>query len=87
MKNFEEIRNIDDSIIPELLKEVELKDISFAIRYSDEEIKNKFFSNIRKLDSDMIKEDIEFMGDIPKEKSLKKQESIIAVVNKLTGDK
>ena len=44
MKNFEEIKNIDDNIIPELLKEVELKDISFAIRYSDDEVKDKFFS-------------------------------------------
>lgn len=87
MKNFEEIRNIDDSIIPELLKEVELKDISFAIRYSDEEIKNKFFSNIRELDSDMIKEDIEFMGDIPKEKCLEAQKAVIAAINKITPEK
>jgi len=86
MKNFNEIKNIDDNIIPELLKEVELKDISFAIRYSDEEVKDKFFSNMRKLDSDMIKEDIEFMGNIPKEKSLKAQEAIVATINKLTED-
>lgn len=86
MKNFNEIKNIDDNIIPELLKEVELKDISFAIRYSDEEVKDKFFSNMRKLDSDMIKEDIEFMGDIPEEKKLKAQEAIVAAINKLTKD-
>lgn len=86
MKNFNEIKNIDDNIIPELLKEVELKDISFAIRYSDEELKDKFFSNMRKLDSDMIKEDIEFMGDIPEEKTLKAQEVIIAAINKLTSE-
>lgn len=86
MKNFNEIKNIDDNIIPELLKEVELKDISFAIRYSDEEVKDKFFNNMRKLDSDMIKEDIEFMGDIPEEKKLKAQEAIVAAINKLTKD-
>lgn len=86
MKNFNEIKNIDDNIIPELLKEVELKDISFAIRYSDDEVKDKFFSNMRKLDSDMIKEDIEFMGDIPEEKNLKAQEAIVAAINKLTKD-
>lgn len=86
MKNFNEIKNIDDNIIPELLKEVELKDISFAIRYSDEEVKDKFFSNMRKLDSDMIKEDIEFMGDISEEKNLKAQEAIVAAINKLTKD-
>ena len=86
MKNFNEIKNIDDNIIPELLKEVELKDISFAIRYSDDEVKDKFFSNMRKLDSDMVKEDIEFMGDIPKEKNLKAQEAIVAAINKLTKD-
>lgn len=86
MKNFNEIKNIDDNIIPELLKEVELKDISFAIRYSDDEVKDKFFNNMRKLDSDMVKEDIEFMGDIPKEKNLKAQEAIVAAINKLTKD-
>lgn len=59
---FDDVVLLDDRSIQRLLKEVETKDLSLALKAAGEEVKNKIFGNVSERVSVMIKEEMEFMG-------------------------
>jgi flagellar motor switch protein FliG len=59
---FDDIILLDDRSIQRLLKEVETKDLSVALKATNEEVKNKIFKNVSERVVSMIKEEMEFMG-------------------------
>lgn len=59
---FDDITLLDDRSIQRLLKEVETKDLSLALKAASDEVKDKIFNNVSERVSVMIKEEMEFMG-------------------------
>lgn len=59
---FDDIVLLDDRSIQRLLKEVETKDLSLALKATSDEVKNKIFSNVSERVATLIKEEMEFMG-------------------------
>ena len=59
---FDDLVLLDDRSIQRLLKEVETKDLSTALKAASDEVKNKIFSNVSERVSVMIQEEMEFMG-------------------------
>jgi len=59
---FDDIVLLDDRSIQRLLKEVETKDLSLALKATSEEVKKKIFSNVSERVATLIKEEMEFMG-------------------------
>ncbi|MDH3892619.1 MAG: flagellar motor switch protein FliG [candidate division Zixibacteria bacterium] len=59
---FDDIVLLDDRSVQRLLKEVETKDLSLALKAASDEVKAKIFSNVSERVSVMIKEEMEFMG-------------------------
>ncbi|MBI5266931.1 MAG: flagellar motor switch protein FliG [candidate division Zixibacteria bacterium] len=59
---FDDIVLLDDRSIQRLLKEVETKDLSVALKAANEEVKTKIFKNVSERVANMIKEEMEFMG-------------------------
>jgi flagellar motor switch protein FliG len=59
---FDDLILLDDRSIQRLLKEVETKDLSTALKAASDEVKNKIFANVSERVSIMIKEEMEFMG-------------------------
>ncbi len=59
---FDDIILLDDRSIQRLLKEVETKDLSVALKATNDEVKNKIFKNVSERVASMIKEEMEFMG-------------------------
>ncbi|HUV30179.1 MAG TPA: flagellar motor switch protein FliG [Acidobacteriota bacterium] len=59
---FDDIVLLDDRSIQRLLKEVETKELSLALKAAGEEVKHKIFSNVSERVATMIKEEMEFMG-------------------------
>lgn len=59
---FDDLILLDDRSIQRLLKEVETKDLSTALKAASEEVKNKIFANVSERVAVMIKEEMEFMG-------------------------
>jgi flagellar motor switch protein FliG len=59
---FDDLILLDDRSIQRLLKEVETKDLSTALKAASEDVKNKIFANVSERVSIMIKEEMEFMG-------------------------
>ena len=59
---FDDIVLLDDRSVQRLLKEVETKDLSLALKAASDEVKAKIFSNVSERVTVMIKEEMEFMG-------------------------
>jgi len=59
---FEDIILLDDRAIQRILREIETKDLSIALKAANEEVKRKIFSNVSERVSAMIKEEMEYMG-------------------------
>jgi flagellar motor switch protein FliG len=59
---FDDLILLDDRSVQRLLKEVETKDLSIALKAASDEVKNKIYSNVSERVSVMIKEEMEFMG-------------------------
>jgi flagellar motor switch protein FliG len=59
---FEDLVLLDDRSVQRLLKEVETKDLSIALKATSDEVRNKIYSNVSERVSVMIKEEMEFMG-------------------------
>ncbi len=59
---FDDLILLDDRSIQRLLKEVETKDLSTALKAAGDEVKGKIFANVSERVSVMIKEEMEFMG-------------------------
>ncbi|PKK84501.1 MAG: flagellar motor switch protein FliG [candidate division Zixibacteria bacterium HGW-Zixibacteria-1] len=59
---FDDLVLLDDRSIQRLLKEVETKDLSIALKAASEEVRSKIYSNVSERVAVMIKEEMEFMG-------------------------
>ena len=59
---FDDIVLLDDRSIQRLLKEVETKDLSLALKATTEEVKKKIYKNVSERVAVLIKEEMEFMG-------------------------
>jgi len=59
---FDDLILLDDRSIQRLLKEVETKDLSIALKAASEEVRSKIYSNVSERVAVMIKEEMEFMG-------------------------
>jgi len=59
---FDDLVLLDDRSVQRLLKEVETKDLSLALKAASEDVKKKLFSNVSERVAGMIKEEMEFMG-------------------------
>lgn len=59
---FDDLILLDDRSVQRLLKEVETKDLSIALKATSDEVKNKIFANVSERVAVMIREEMEFMG-------------------------
>ena len=83
---FEDISELDDRSIQELLKNVDSRELSVALKAASDAIKEKIFSNMSKRATEGIKEDIEYMGPIRLADVEMAQQRIVDVLRKLEED-
>ena len=80
---FEDILYIDDRSVQRILREVDKKDLTLALKISDEKMKQKIFVNMSERASDMIKEELQFMGPVRLRDVEAAQTRIIEVIRQL----
>ncbi|MBA4310966.1 MAG: flagellar motor switch protein FliG [Chlorobiaceae bacterium] len=80
---FDDIVMIQDKDIQKILKEVDRKDLAVSLKVTDEKLKHKIFSNMSERASDLLKEEIQYMGPIKLKEVEAAQAKIIDVVKKL----
>ncbi|VBB08099.1 flagellar motor switch protein flig [Lucifera butyrica] len=61
---FEDIVMLDDRSLQLVLREVDSKDLALALKASSTEVAEKIYKNMSKRASDMLREEIEYMGPV-----------------------
>lgn len=80
---FEDIVMIDDRSVQRVLREVETQDLALALKGASSEVSQKIFSNMSTRASDMLSEDIEFMGPVRLRDVEEAQQRIVNIIRRL----
>ncbi len=83
---FDDCRTLDDKSMREVLKEVANEDLTMALRGASDELKTKFFSNMSERASNMIREELEYMGPTRLADVESAQQGIVRTVRRLEGE-
>ncbi len=59
---FEDLIHMHDKDLQKVLQNIERKDLVLALKTADEKLKNKIFSNMSERASDLLKEELQYMG-------------------------
>ena len=80
---FEDIINIQDKDIQKILRDVDRKDLALSLKIADEKLKQKIFSNMSERASDLLKEELQYMGKVKLKEVESAQARIIDVIKSL----
>lgn len=80
---FEDILMVDDKGIQGVLKEVDNDELALALKTASDKLKAKIFSNMSQRASDLIKEDMEYMGPVRVSDVEAAQQRIVDIVRRL----
>ena len=80
---FEDILHIQDKDIQRVLREVDRKDLALALKVADEKLKEKIFANMSERGSDLLKEELQYMGMVKLKEVEAAQAKIIDLIKML----
>ncbi len=83
---FEDIVLLDNRAIQRILKEVETRDLSIALKAASEEVRQKIFTNVSDRVGTMIKEEMEYMGPMRLSDVEGTQQKIVESIRKLQDE-
>jgi len=80
---FEDIIMLDDSAIQRVIRELDTKDLSLALKGAGAEVSQRVFKNMSKKAAEMLREDMEFMGPIRLRDVEEAQQRIVGIIRRL----
>jgi flagellar motor switch protein FliG len=80
---FEDIVMLDDRSLQMVLREVDTKDLSLALKATPPEVSAKVYKNMSKRAGDMLREEIEFMGPVKIRDVEEAQQKVVNVIRVL----
>lgn len=80
---FEDISKMDDRSLQRVLREVEMKELSLALKGATDELRGKFFRNMSKRAAEMLREDMDYMGPVRVKDVEEAQQKVVNVVRAL----
>lgn len=80
---FEDIVTLSDRAIQMVLRQVDTHEMALALKTASEEVEEKIYSNMSQRASNMLKEDIEYMGPVRLREVEEAQQSIVNVIREL----
>lgn len=80
---FEDIINLDKSSVQRILRDVSNEDLALALKGASEKVASVVFSNMSKRASDLLKEDIQFMGPVRLSTVEEAQHKIVGLIRRL----
>jgi len=83
---FEDVLLLDDRSMQRVLKEVDTKDLSMALKGASDDLQTKFFKNMSARAAEMIKEEMDYMGPIRLKDVEEVQQRIVDVIRRLEED-
>jgi flagellar motor switch protein FliG len=80
---FEDVVQLDDRAIQAVLREVDMKELATALKGVNNDVQTKIFKNMSERASQMLKEDMEFMGPVRLRVVEESQQKIVATIRRL----
>ena len=80
---FEDILLVDDKGIQSVLKEIDNDELALALKTASDEMKQKIFGNMSERASELIKEDMQYMGPVRLADVEAAQQKIVDIVRRL----
>jgi len=80
---FEDIIKLPDSSIQRVLREVDPKDLAKAMKGTNEDVQQRIFKNMSKRASDMLQDEIKYMGPIRLRDVEDSQQKIVQIIRRL----
>ena len=80
---FEDIIQLDDRSLQMVLREVDTKELSLALKATPKEVADKVYRNMSKRAADMLREEIEFMGPVKIRDVEEAQQKVVNVIRTL----
>ncbi len=80
---FEDINRVDDRGVQNIMKEIDNEQLALALKTGTPELKDKFLRNMSKRASEMIREEMEYMGPVRLADVEAAQQAIVDVVRRL----
>ncbi len=81
---FEDVALLDDRSVQRLLKEIDTKQLTLALKAASEELKNRFLQNMSERAQEALKEDMELLGPVKVSEVEEAQRAIAATVRNLS---
>ncbi len=82
---FEDLQYLDDRAIQKVLRDSDQQELAKALRGASTEVQDKFFRNMSKRESSMLKEDMEWMGPVRTQDVDAAQASLVKIVFELSN--
>lgn len=80
---FDDLQGVEDTAIREIVQRADKKTLTIALKGASEEIRTRFFGNMSKRASEMIREEMEVLGAMRLRDVEKSQQEIVAIARKL----
>jgi len=80
---FEDVAGLDDRSIQTLLRAVDPKDLALALKGAPEEIRRRFLSNMSRRASEMLLEDMQYLGPVRKQAVEEARQRIAQIARRL----
>jgi flagellar motor switch protein FliG len=85
---FEDIVSLDDNSIRRILREVDMRDLAYALKGSSEEVRQRIYRNLSQRAAEMLREDMEMLGPVRLRDVEAAQSKIVQIIRRLdeTGE-
>jgi len=83
---FEDIALIDDRSMQRIIRELDTKDIAFALRTATEEVKQRFFGNMSQRAAEMLREEMSLTTQVRMKNVEEAQGRIVEVIKRLEDE-
>jgi flagellar motor switch protein FliG len=80
---FNDLLQVDDNALREIIQRADKKVLTVALKGASEDIRNRFYQNMSKRASEMIREEMEVLGAIRLREVEKAQQEIVSIARKL----
>jgi flagellar motor switch protein FliG len=80
---FEDIVMLDDRSLQLVLREIDNKELSLALKGASGDVANKIYKNMSKRAAEMLKEEMEYMGPVRIRDVEESQQRIVNVIRRL----
>ncbi len=86
MFTFDDIVLLDDKSVQRVLREVDTKDLTLALKAANDELKDLIFRNMSERASNLLREELDFMGPVRLKDVEEAQMKIVEIVSTLEED-